>query len=492
MRPAPANAAHAIACLILAAPIMAAPGGRETIRLEVPTWSFEGQRQQWYGIYADDDKLGYLKNTIRFDPTAEGQFVVVNEMHLKVVTLGQKREVQSIETLTFDGAEPFRLRSGHSTIDQGPYRQEVTLTPVGTDYEARIKAADSERVLEVPDPDFTVADILTPEIWFREPRTAGEELATRAFSLSDLAPAIDTYSVRGLKSTMVDGVPIDYYEVGLHSSAAGSIGTALFDLDGLLISGVIGGAFELRIESADMAQDFDYSADVYLLGMVEIDESLGNPRDIASLVLEVEGGQPDKIPTSAHQRMTVDDAGVWRLTIGPGRGDPQAVSESAATQALEESIDYPIHEIEIRKLAQEAVGEAASPRERVDALVTFVDDYLTDSYSAEPLTVLDMLEIQKGDCTEHAMLFTTLARALGIPTREVTGLVYLGDDVRAFGGHAWNQVALDGYWYPVDATWGEVDINATHILLGPRSGDEASADALFGGYRLRLVDVERR
>ncbi len=85
----------------------------------------------------------------------------------------------------------------------------------------------------------------------------------------------------------------------------------------------------------------------------------------------------------------------------------------------------------------------------------------------------------------------TLARSLGLPTREVTGLLYLGDDIRAFGGHAWNEVALDGYWQPVDATWGEVDINATHILLGPRTGDGASAEALFGGYSFKLLDLER-
>lgn len=464
-----------------------------TVRLELPLEAFEEARQEWYGIYADDNKLGYLKNTIRFEPSDGGRFTVENEMHLKVVTLGQRREVRSVESFSFDGTDPYRLLHGHSVIDQGPYRQEVELTAREGAYEARILAADSERTLDVPDPDYTVADMLTPELWFRQRREPGERLTTRSFSLSDLTPAVDTYSVRSLKNTLVDGVPVSYYEVDLHSSAAGSIGTALIDLEGTLVSGVIGGAFELRMESAELAQDFDYSADVYLLGMAEIDEPLGDPRTIDRLLLEVQGHHADKIPTSARQRLSYDDdTGVWQLAIGSMvEGDAAPATAEAIAAALEESVEHPIYETEIVELALEAVGDVSSPAGQVEALVRFVDRYLTDSYSAEPLTVLDMLTTRKGDCTEHALLFTTLARSIGLPTREVTGLLYLGDDVRAFGGHAWNEVALDGYWHPVDATWGEMDINATHILLGPRIGEEASAEALFGGYSFKLLEVER-
>jgi len=41
--------------------------------------------------------------------------------------------------------------------------------------------------------------------------------------------------------------------------------------------------------------------------------------------------------------------------------------------------------------------------------------------------------------------------------------MYLGDDVKAFGGHVWNEVLIDKHWMPVDAIWGEVETDATHI-----------------------------
>jgi hypothetical protein len=484
-----------LAALLPVATIAAEPRPSEaaTLRLDVPAEAFEHDRQDWYGIYADDNKLGYLRLSIRFDEVGEPRFVVENEMHLKVVTMGQKRQIRSVETLAFEGAAPFRLVAGRSVIDQGPYRQEVDLSRDGDRYEARILAADSERTLEVSDPRFTIADVLTPELWFREPRRPGDSLSTRSFSLADLESAVDTYSVRQLKDTLVDGVGVSYYEVDLHSSASGSIGTALIDHRGTLVSGIIGGAFELRLETAELAQDFDYSADVYLLGMAGIDQPLGDPGHVNHLLLEVEGDQPDRIPDAARQRLYYDrDSATWRLALGVGaEGDPLAATDPDIEAALAESVEHPIRDERIRELAREAIGTATDRRDQVEALVRFVDGYLVDSYSAEPLTVLDMLSAKQGDCTEHALLFSTLARSLGIPAREVTGLLYLGDDVRAFGGHAWNEVALDGFWHAVDPTWGETEINATHILLGPRTGDSASADALFGGYSFKLIDVER-
>ena len=44
------------------------------------------------------------------------------------------------------------------------------------------------------------------------------------------------------------------------------------------------------------------------------------------------------------------------------------------------------------------------------------------------------------------MLFVALARAAGIPSREAGGYMYMGDKLKAFGGHAWCEVVLDGHW----------------------------------------------
>jgi transglutaminase/protease-like cytokinesis protein 3 len=74
-------------------------------------------------------------------------------------------------------------------------------------------------------------------------------------------------------------------------------------------------------------------------------------------------------------------------------------------------------------------------------------------------TALEALENKKGDCNEHAVLFTALARAAGLPARVAAGVVYLD---RAFYYHAWAEVWL-GQWVAVDPVFHQFPADATHI-----------------------------
>ncbi len=457
------------------------------VRLDIPSSDLEQVREDWFGIYSGESKLGYLRTTVR----PGGDTVSVeSEMHLKVVTMGERREVRSTESFFFATAPPYSLLHGSGRTVQGPYLQTVEIEPVEGGFSARILAGGTEREMDLGQIDYTLADVLTTELWFRTPRAVGDAFSARSFSISELRSSIDTYTVHGLKKTHLDGVSMAFYEVALHSSQGGDIGTALIDETGRLVSGLLGGAFELRRESAEFATDFDYSADVFLLGLAEIDQGLGDPREVSGLVMEIAGADRPEIPNSSHQTLVHDEeTGVWTLSIGGDSGQRQQATLAEIEDALGETIEHPIHDQRIVELAQEITGDASTNTAKVRKLVHFVDRFLIDSYSAEPLTVLDMLSTPKGDCTEHALLFTTLARAIGIPSREVTGLLYLGDDVQAFGGHAWNEVVLDGFWTPVDATWGETEINATHIRLGTRVGDSGSLQNLFADYSFRLVEA---
>ena len=112
----------------------------------------------------------------------------------------------------------------------------------------------------------------------------------------------------------------------------------------------------------------------------------------------------------------------------------------------------------------------------------FKDEHLLVS-----LPVFEIIKQRRGDCSEHALLFTALARASGIPAREVLGLTYLNDGLQAFGWHAWCEVAVNGQWVPVDPTWLEFDIDATHISMG--SGESWSWLETFGQLSFKLVSV---
>lgn len=56
----------------------------------------------------------------------------------------------------------------------------------------------------------------------------------------------------------------------------------------------------------------------------------------------------------------------------------------------------------------------------------------------------EILEKNKGICSEQAKLLAALLRSQGIPTKYVSGM--------AGGGHAWNEILINGEWIPVDPT----------------------------------------
>ncbi len=74
-------------------------------------------------------------------------------------------------------------------------------------------------------------------------------------------------------------------------------------------------------------------------------------------------------------------------------------------------------------MAKGIIGDVENKWDQVALLLHYVDVFIEDDYEANPYSIYDILEKRKGDCSEHALFFNTLARAAGIPTREVTGII---------------------------------------------------------------------
>ena len=122
-------------------------------------------------------------------------------------------------------------------------------------------------------------------------------------------------------------------------------------------------------------------------------------------------------------------------------------------------------------LLKEALKLAKGKKDSVSvakAIMRFADRRLGngsgDTGSASAKQAYDE---RTGDCTEHAALFVALARAAGLPARNVGGFVYaympsMGKSI--FGYHAWAEVWL-GEWVPVDATVQELGTSARYVMF---------------------------
>ena len=95
-------------------------------------------------------------------------------------------------------------------------------------------------------------------------------------------------------------------------------------------------------------------------------------------------------------------------------------------------------------------------------LVTFVHEFLTYVDTNSKPTLLEIINLREGDCTEFAELFRALADHLGLTAKTTYGLVYDASS-NTFQPHAWNEVALEGVWVGVDPTFNQTALDATHI-----------------------------
>ena len=82
--------------------------------------------------------------------------------------------------------------------------------------------------------------------------------------------------------------------------------------------------------------------------------------------------------------------------------------------------------------------------------------------NAPLLSGCEVLEKKVGHCAHYATLFASLARAAGIPTKVVIGLVNIEANPHIWAPHMWNEVWV-GEWIAVDPTRGEFITGPSHI-----------------------------
>ena len=130
------------------------------------------------------------------------------------------------------------------------------------------------------------------------------------------------------------------------------------------------------------------------------------------------------------------------------------------------------------------------------AINRFVHKHISNKSLARAFaTATEALESREGDCTEHAVLFSALAKIAGIPNKLVTGLVYVGGRTPVFGYHEWVEVWTGSGWVAMDPTFGQDLADATHIKFTEGQSDadglrEAgmAAAALIGDLELKVVE----
>jgi transglutaminase-like putative cysteine protease len=137
--------------------------------------------------------------------------------------------------------------------------------------------------------------------------------------------------------------------------------------------------------------------------------------------------------------------------------------------------------------AAEITAAGGSDAQKAKRLVNWVYEKVRKRPVLSVPDALSTLNNLVGDCNEHAVLLTALARAAGIPAEMEAGLVYLRG---RFYYHAWNILYVGGAWVTADAVFGQMPADVTHIRF-VRGSTEQQMDllGLIGRMQLEVVKV---
>lgn len=150
------------------------------------------------------------------------------------------------------------------------------------------------------------------------------------------------------------------------------------------------------------------------------------------------------------------------------------------TKYLGETLYIKPNDVAIVRQAKEWAGKEPTALGAVRALSAAVFKHMQGgSLIAETLTGPEVLQSRQGKCSEYSVLFASLARSLGIPTRIVLGMRLLQG---SWVGHMWTE-AYVGHWITVDATTDEVGNAPTLLKL-------VHSDRVLGTQSVRFGVVE--
>ncbi|MCX7817519.1 MAG: transglutaminase-like domain-containing protein [Syntrophales bacterium] len=239
---------------------------------------------------------------------------------------------------------------------------------------------------------------------------------------------------------------------------------------------------ESSLAKKDLAYDFS---------LVKTNRPIKCPRNAKSITVMVIGLPAEiKLPSGGIQKVKADTEN--GKTVHIIRVDTKAIHyEESITEHMHQLYLSPSPQIEshhptVIKISQEIVKDTRDEMDKVKILTQWVareiSKELADSFSA-----LEVLNTKKGECQAHTMLYTALARAAKIPTRLVGGLVYLEE--HGFLYHSWAESFVNR-WIPVDPTFGQVPVDATHIKIvdGPDWSSFLSLSKVVGRISIKVID----
>jgi hypothetical protein len=448
--------------------------------------------ERWFGIYVDNERAGFYRQTI--SETAEG-YRMEGDSNVRIKVMGFTKE--SITREVYQVGKGLAVRSFEVEQSINGELTRLTGTVGGSILRVRIEnnGKPTSRLIKLKS-DIFPGPALNFYPMMRS-ITAGKIFKILTFDPEEIKVKVVEITVLGEEQTP-DGKPALKLRNNLYPFVANDIwmdaqGNTILESvrDGLVTTKAEDpkalAAYAVSLTMARKDLIYDFSA-------VRAVPPLKNQEKLKGLSVEINGWN-DALPLLQGGRQIMEKAGEGRIIVKTGTTVPAPLQKSPAELAATERQKYlqPAEKIEsdapeIVAQAKKIVEVKTGQREIARVLTAWTAEWLKDTVD-DGGGALASLTSRKGNCQTHARLYTALARAAGIPTRFVSGLVSL--EGKGFFYHSWAESFLDGQWVSVDPTYNQLPADPTHLKLfeGHTQEDLAPIIAIIGKISIKVLDA---
>ncbi len=444
--------------------------------------------ERWFSLSMNGERVGFSHVTVI--PTADG-YRITAEGSAKLLVLGFTREATAFERYDVNRDLSLRSFAVEQVIDKSPLNVIGTVSARSIKLSVETKGGKSEKTLKIKGPVYPspVANLYPLVQGFAKGRKYKLQI------LDIEAVKVKDVSIKAIGIETRNGVEALHIQNDLYTFVDNDIwldksGNTLEESvrDGLIVNKAESADQASRLLLADVVAKRDLVLD---FSLVRVDREIANPASLRRLVLELTGyPSAHSLPEGPGQTATRPVPDRVRFTLAAPLRKPSDSPLSASDLGCYLSATPRINSTHSDIIARqkEILTGSDSLDDSVARLVRWVADHLEDTV-LDSQSALEALQLRKGNCQSHARLYVALARAAGIPSRVVSGLVYAPG--KGFLYHSWAESYSKG-WLAVDPTFAQVPADITHIRLveGEEADEMALLVSIIGRVKGTIIEFE--
>lgn len=452
------------------------------------------KREAWYAFEFLGNKVGYM--VARDEGTLMNGRPAYHVTRRTVVVVKRKDEVINVESSTDVWVTPDLIPMRFKNVrNEGKETRTVEGYRDGNQFVVRRAIGANLQERKVPLKDLKLAmslDLLLYDGLKPGAKWTGRALGEEDGDVHDYSVEVTKVTGKGKKRRFVV------------ESAVGKMKTkSIVRADGTIEStDVVGIGAKYTLSPRDEAVKLTAELDVFSRGLFEVDKPLPSGHELERIVvrLSTKSGRPPPFVKDRRQKVRSKKKKRVDLVLSvdpaPKRTAKIPVRDPKVKQYLKETPYEPLSDERLRVTTERLIEGKSDVWSAARAINRFVYEHIKDKTLARAYaTAPEALATGEGDCTEHATLFSALAKIAGIPTRHVTGLVYVGRKDNVFGYHEWVEVWTGSGWLAMDPTFGQDIADPTHIKFAQGQTDSEglqeagiTAAAVIGDLELRVLE----